>query len=184
MKCPSCKSGNLNPGYIDDLFRSHKCDNCEGDWVLIEDFVSWKERHPEVELQSELQTEEAPQDSKRMLFCPISGSIMRRFKFSAESEHRIDYSAAVGGVWLDKGEWELLKNEGLAGSLNAIVTQAWQRNLSLETTAKNLASVYQSKFSPEAYAKAKEIRAWLQEQPDKADLRAYILSADPYSAIK
>lgn len=184
MKCPSCKVGELEPAFIDELFRSHKCDHCHGDWILIEDFVAWKERHPEVSLQPDLDCEEAPQDSKKAMLCPLSGTIMRRFKFSAASEHRIDYSAAMGAVWLDKGEWQLLKKEGLAGSLNAIVTQAWQRNLSLETTAKNLSAVYQSKFGDQTYSKVKEIREWLQSQPNKSDLRAYLLSEDPYSTIR
>lgn len=184
MKCTSCKVGNLEPHFIDDLFRSHKCDHCGGDWILVEDFVAWKERHPEVELKPDLDCEQEAQDSKTAMLCPVSGTIMRRFKFSAASEHRIDYSTAVGGVWLDKGEWQLLKKEGLAGSLNAIVTQAWQRNLSLATTASNLSAVYESKFGTDTYAKVKEVRKWLDEQPNKADIRAYLLSEDPYSAIK
>ncbi len=41
---------------------------------------------------------------------------MRKLRLSTTTEHRIDYSASVAGVWLDKGEWQLLKEEGLAGS--------------------------------------------------------------------
>ncbi|CDG53312.1 MULTISPECIES: zf-TFIIB domain-containing protein [Halomonadaceae] len=47
MKCTACQQGNLVPSFIDALFRSHTCDNCGGNWILIEDYISWKERHPE-----------------------------------------------------------------------------------------------------------------------------------------
>ena len=49
MRCTSCKSGNLNPSYVDELFRAHTCDNCGGNWILIEDYISWKESHPDHE---------------------------------------------------------------------------------------------------------------------------------------
>lgn len=184
MKCPSCASGHLFPDFIDDNLRSHKCNSCGGDWLLIEDFVSWKERHPEHEFSDNLSVEELAEDTGRALFCPVSGGIMRKMKISAQTPHRIDYSSAVGGVWLDKGEWGLLKSEGVAGSLNAIVTQAWQRQVKLTTTSQNFNAIYTDKFGEDTYSKLKEIRAWLHEHPQKADLRAYLMAEDPYSALK
>ncbi|WP_245556355.1 TFIIB-type zinc ribbon-containing protein [Algicola sagamiensis] len=109
---------------------------------------------------------------------------MRKLRISAQHAHRLDYSNSVGGIWLDKGEWELLKAEGLAGSLNAIVTQTWQNKIRQETALNNFVEIYESKFGKETYKKAKEIRQWLQSQPQKADLRAYLLAEDPYSAEK
>jgi len=67
-------------------------------------------------------------ESKQAILCPVTGTIMRKLRLSTSTAHRIDYSASVGGVWLDKGEWDLLKKEGLAGSLNAVLTAHWQRN--------------------------------------------------------
>jgi len=55
-------------------------------------------------------------ESKQAILCPVTGTIMRKLRLSTSTAHRIDYSASVGGVWLDKGEWDLLKKEGLAGS--------------------------------------------------------------------
>ena len=96
----------------------------------------------------------------------------------------MDYSAPVGGVWLDSGEWELLKQEGLAGSLNRILTAVWQRNIQLKKTQNNLAEVYKNKFGETAYQQVKDFRQWLERQPNKTDLKAYINADDPYSAIK
>ena len=92
--------------------------------------------------------------------------------------------ASVGGVWLDKGEWELLKNENLAGSLNAVLTANWQRNIRINSTKDNFSAIYQDKFGSEPYEKVKALREWLNGQPNKADLRAYLLAEDPYSAEK
>jgi len=110
--------------------------------------------------------------------------IMRKLRLSKDTEHRIDYSASVGGVWLDKGEWQLLKDQGLAGSLNAVLTSHWQKNIRINNTKDNFTTIYKDKFGDESYQKIKELREWLIEQPNKADLRAYLLATDPYSAEK
>ncbi|AZQ82656.1 hypothetical protein EKO29_00390 [Colwellia sp. Arc7-635] len=182
MKCTSCKQGELTPSFLEGQFRSHTCTNCHGNWILIEDYVAWKERNPEFSFDESLQYD--IDESKQALLCPVTGTIMRKFKLSTTTDHRIDYSASVGGVWLDKGEWELLKKENLAGSLNSVLTTHWQRNIRTNSTKDNFAEIYQDKFGEETYTKIKALREWLYQQPNKADLRAYLLAEDPYSAEK
>lgn len=179
MRCTSCKKGTLQPSFIDKLFRGHTCDNCGGNWILIEDYVSWKERNPDYEF-SEVEVQDADESSSALL-CPMTGKIMRKLRISKDSVHRLDYSVRVGGVWLDKGEWSMLKAEGLAGSLNGILTQQWQNKIKEERTEATFDALYLSKFGEQDYAKAKEIRAWLQDHPLRADLRSFLFADDPYS---
>lgn len=182
MRCTSCKQGELTPTFIEGQFRAHICSNCQGYWILIEDYVAWKERNPQFTFSDDLHCE--LDDTKQAILCPITGTIMRKLRLSTSTEHRVDYSASVGGVWLDKGEWELLKNEGLAGSLNAVLTAHWQRNIRINNTKENFSEIYQDKFGEDAYKKVKELREWLYQQSNKADLRAYLLAEDPYSTEK
>ena len=170
------------PSFIDGQFRAHTCSNCYGNWILIEDYVSWKERNPQYTFDDSVTCE--IEETTTALLCPVTGTIMRKFRLCSSTTHRIDYSAGVGGVWLDKGEWELLKEKGLAGSLNAMLTAHWQRNIRINNTKENFAEIYKDKFGQETYNKIKELREWLYQQPNKADLRAYILAEDPYSAEK
>ncbi len=183
MKCTSCHEGTLSPGFIDSLFRAHICSHCGGNWVLIEDFLAWKESNPEYSFAKDIGYAEGEDiDSAKAMLCPVTGSLMSKFRISSNTNHRIDYSASVGGIWLDKGEWQLLKQEGLAASLNVLVTQSWQRNIRAETAKDNFVDMYEAKFGKDVYAKIKELREWLQSQPQKSDLRAYLLADDPYSA--
>ncbi|WP_448547030.1 zf-TFIIB domain-containing protein [Thalassotalea fusca] len=182
MKCTSCQQGDLIPSFIEGLFRAHTCASCEGNWILIEDYVAWKERHPEHVFDERVSCE--IEESKHALLCPVTGTIMRKFRLSNTTEHRIDYSASVGGVWLDNGEWELLKQEKLAGSLNAVLTAYWQRNVRMNSTKDNFVEIYKDKFGEEDYQTVKEMRDWLSSQPNKHDLKAYLLAEDPYTAEK
>ncbi len=182
MKCTSCKQGELLPSYIEGQFRAHTCSNCKGNWILIEDYVTWKERNPQFTFDETTTCE--IDETKKAVLCPVTGTIMRKMRLSTATDHRIDYSASVGGVWLDTGEWELLKSKGLAGSLNAVLTAHWQRNVRMNSTKDNFTEIYKDKFGEESYNKIKELRSWLNSQPNKADLRAYLLAEDPYSADK
>ncbi len=182
MKCTSCKKGILSPSFIDGLFRAHTCTECAGNWILIEDYVTWKERNSEHQFSAEVSCE--AEETTTALLCPMTGTIMRKFRLAAKNSHRIDYSSSVGGVWLDKGEWELLKQEGLAGSLNAVLTAHWQNNIRADSAKDTFTAIYQDKFGQEAYSKVHEFREWLNSHPCKADLRAYLLAEDPYSAEK
>ena len=100
----------------------------------------------------------------------------------AKTNHRIDYSTAVGGIWLDTGEWELLKSEGVAGLLNNVVSQHWQKTIREQNAANNFAEIYESKFGHNDYQKVKELREWLNSKPNKSELRSYLLAENPYSA--
>ncbi|MGF1685094.1 hypothetical protein L4C36_00080 [Photobacterium japonica] len=180
MHCTSCRVGLLLPELIDNLFKAHSCIHCGGNWVLIEDYVAWKDEHPEITVPEASQCE--PIDTEKALLCPVSGKIMRKFRITAKHTHRLDYSAGVGGVWLDKGEWDLLKQDGLMTSLNAILTVQWQKNIRRDLAKESFTTFYQEKFGEEVYNHVKAMREWIDTQPCKADLRAYLLAEDPYSA--
>lgn len=182
MKCTSCKKGILSPSFIEGLFRAHTCTTCAGNWILIEDYVAWKERNPEFQFLTDTAYE--IEESTTALLCPMTGTIMRKFRLSSTNPHYLDYSSSVGGVWLDKGEWELLKQEGFAGSLNTVLTAHWQKNIRLDSAKDNFTAIYTDKFGQESYHKVREMREWLNSHPCKADLRAYLLAEDPYSAEK
>jgi len=181
MKCTVCKQGNLLPSFMDSLFRAHTCDHCGGNWILVEDFLVWKEQSSDDDLSVVVNYEEEILDSSKALLCPMTGSFMRKFNLSSKNTHRLDYSASVGGIWLDKGEWNLLKQEGLANDLNSLVTDSWQKKIKQENTEKTFRELYIKKFGEEAYIKLKQFREWLEDQPEKADMRAYLSANDPYS---
>ncbi len=182
MKCPSCSDSKLVPFFLEGLFRAHTCKVCEGNWLLIDDYLRWKEHNPEYGFSQDTVFE--AEDSLKALLCPESGAIMSKYRIAHDSGHRLDYSAAVGGVWLDKGEWEYLKEKGLAGSLNRVFTAQWQKKLKEDSTKITFTAVYRERFGEEAYEKVQELREWLNSHPRKADLRAYLLAGDPYSADK
>lgn len=183
MKCPSCETGELLNSYLDDLFPCKTCNHCGGNWLLLADYLRWKDSHADAAIPPEDVNIELT-ESKKALLCPSTGSVMLKYRISKQSSHRLDLSPAVNGIWLDKGEWDLLKKNGLAHQLNAIFTATWQKKIRSESSADVFDQLYREKFGETDYEKIKEIRAWLQKNPHIDALRAFLISDDPWSVSK
>jgi len=182
MKCPGCKNGQLRDAYLEEGLLCKTCDDCGGDWLLLEHYLRWKESCPAQETQVEQDIDVELSDSKKALICPISNTLMLKYRICKDSEHRLDLSPSVNGVWLDKGEWTLLKKSGLAGSLNAIFTAPWQRKIRSESSKDTFEQLYRRKFGDQDYDKIAEVRHWLDEHPQRDALRAFLIADNPWSA--
>lgn len=182
MQCTSCKQGTLQPAYLDALFQSHHCSHCEGDFVLIPDYLRWLKQaiNDNKEIASQLVTgvetidEDSINDTQRMILCPITGRMMTKYKISATSSHYLDYSPTVQGIWLDKGEWTLLVANGLADQLHKIFTDHWQLEIRAQESHNMLEKLHREKFGDTDYQKIKEFRSWMNNHEKKADIIAYI----------
>lgn len=181
--CTSCNSGKLLPTTLDNSLKAKQCNHCHGHWILIEDYVRWKQQQPALHVAADLLADQhysLAEDSAKALLCPLTGVLMRKFRITTDTRRRLDYSPAVGAIWLDAGEWDYIKQSGLAGSLNAMVTEHYQHQLRRDASKQHLASIYAQKFGDEQYQKVREFRLWLEQQPNQADLKAYLNATDPY----
>ena len=184
MKCTSCKQGRLEPGYIDTLFSAYTCDKCGGNWIYLVDYLSWQQNAEDFDVSGLPTVAIEAEDTQQALLCPVTGSLMLKYRICHDSNHRLDLSPAVNGIWLDRGEWQLLKNRGLATSLNKIFTAPWQKQVRDDSAKATFEGLYDDKFSEQGHAKLKTLRDWLADQNQRAAMIAYLAAVDPYSANK
>ena len=180
MQCTSCKQGKLVHAYLDALFPCHTCEHCGGNFIYLADYLRWIENNKDPKFVCNQDAALHADESERALLCPKTGSLMLKYRISKNTEHRIDLSRAINAIWLDKGEWELLKREGLAGKLNEIFTDVWQRKVRQAKSADVFDALYAEHFG-ENYEAVKAFRSLLQGMPNKSDVIAYLVSDDPYS---
>ena len=179
--CPSCKTGKLKPGFIDELFRCQTCSDCEGNWIYLENYLHWLGRDKSEPNSIEPLVEKDENDTKNAMVCPVTGQIMLKYRISNKTSHRLDLSPSIYAIWLDKNEWELIKKEGLSRQLNQIFTEPWQRKVKSDQTKETLEAMYFEEFGEVDYAKLKEVRNWLGENDKKQSMLAYLLAKNPYS---
>ena len=175
MKCSSCGIGRLEPSYFEGLFACHSCSNCGGDLILLGDFMRWQKLNPEADLSVSAEVDVVLEETSRAMICPLTGGLMTKYRISADTEHRLDLSPTINAVWLDKGEWNLLKEQGLASKLNDIFTNHWQREIIAVETSEALDELYAGKFG-EHYEKVKEFKKVITEMNNRSEVIAYLLS--------
>jgi len=174
MKCTCCNDGILKPAYIDDLFPCFTCDQCEGNWIHLEDYLRWLAKCGKCSV-SIPKDKVVVDEAKQALLCPETGALMVKYRISKDSSHRIDLSPRANGIWLDKGEWALLKQEGLALSLNQIFSDPWQREIRLSSSQDMIEEIYRQKFE-DNYDELKRIKSWLHQQDNRAEMIAFIIT--------
>ena len=92
----------------------------------------------------------------------------------------LDHCIGCKGIWLDRNEWETLKNHNLHDDVNEMLTAFWQSSARKEERRKKLEQIYVGRFGAEDYAEIKRIRTWLDSHRNKQDLLAYLTDKDPF----
>ncbi len=179
MKCTSCKKGKLAPAYLDNLFPCHTCSHCAGNLVMLSDYLRWLETNENPDFVNASDAVVEAEETSSAMLCPKSASLMVKYKISKDNDHRLDLSPSINAVWLDKGEWDLLKKEGLAGKLNEIFTASWQHGIREAKISETLGLLYERKFG-ENYEKIKEFKTMVDDMENKSEVIAYLISDDPY----
>ena len=175
MKCSSCKVGTLEPAYFEGLFACHSCSHCGGDLILLGDYIKWQSNNVNDEIAPEASVDMVAQETSRAMVCPLSGTLMTKYRIADDTEHRLDLSPAINAVWLDKGEWNLLKEKGLANKLATIFTNHWQRSIIAEERSALISDINQEKFG-DKYKQINEFKALISELPNRSEVIAYLLA--------
>lgn len=179
MKCTSCKQGQLQPNYLEGLLPCHSCSNCGGTLLMLSDYLRWSSSYENAEYIHDVEAEIEAEETVNAMICPKTGGLMTKYKISKDTEHRLDLSPVINAIWMDKGEWELLKKHGLAGKLNNIFTDHWQRDIRSQQSADVLSALYAKRFG-DNYPLIKEFRKVLDTMESPSEAIAYLISEDPY----
>ncbi len=178
MKCTACHEGTLSPSYLEGLLPCHTCSNCGGTLLILSDYLSWKDQADLNFSEQASGAEVHAEETEKAMLCPKTGALMTKYRISKDTEHRLDLSPSVNAIWMDKGEWELLKAQGLAGELNNVFTAHWQHEIRGQESAEILDALYQKKFG-DNYQKIKDFRELIDGE-NKSEVIAFLLSDDPY----
>lgn len=173
MKCLVCKTHDLSERPLAQGPASLACDQCGGHWIAAARYWEWLERHgPRLpEQAAELTPSGEPSVAK---LCPDCGHLLLPYRVGHGTDFRIDHCATCNGVWLDGGEWEALKARNLHDDLPAIVTSVWQRQVEQARHAQVQEDLLCERFGPETLAELRRFKAWLDGQPKRAQMLAFL----------
>ena len=98
---------------------------------------------------------------------------MTRYKVGHGFSFSIDRSPS-GGIWLDKGEWEALREHNFHDELHLIFTLPWQNKVRRAESQEKLDQLLRDRIGAEAVKKAQDFRDWMEAQPDQSAIMAFL----------
>lgn len=181
MSCPGC-DGAFEKKSLAKYLLGQSCISCKRVAFTLGDYLNYLERSESIDesLDREYDDLVIHEDTKRALICNC-GQVMSKYRMTRDSGRKVDYCSACQTICLDEGEWGYLKENNLQKCINKIFTDAYQRNLRLEKTKVVLKNNYEAVLGGQDYNKLKEIREWINNNPNKQLLMAYLNAQSPYS---
>lgn len=176
MYCSSCKSTQLEPKELEPGLVAATCSSCHGALVPLMNYRFWLDSYadpsPPIDSANDIDITE----SESVHSCPKCSRLMMKYQIGPQTSRKLDLCAACDEAWLDKGEWQLLKQLDLHSKLPKIFTDAWQRNIRKQKQEIALNDRYEKLLSEDVFAKAKEFKVWLQQQANKDAIKQYLIS--------
>jgi Zn-finger nucleic acid-binding protein len=177
MKCPRCKTPDLQPTMIEEYLPAMGCGTCHGSLVSLLYYRHWAETKkpstepsPENNAAADVET----MDTTAALTCPKCGRIMMKYKVSGGVSNRVDVCGLCDEAWLDGGEWELLEALQLSHRMPAIFTDEWQRRIRRDLSEDTRRSILSRLIGDDGVAKVESFKNWLKETGKKTDIMVYL----------
>jgi Zn-finger nucleic acid-binding protein len=174
LRC-SCRGSNrLEPIELEPGLRASGCGHCGGSLLGLADYKAWRDAVGGVVAASDLAVFEDVEDASGARACPGCARLMNRLRAGTRPDFRLDRCASCQSVWFDRGEWRALAAAGHASRLDAILSDAGQRQLQAEALRARREAALREKHGAECIDELSHIRRWLDAQPQRDELLALL----------
>jgi Zn-finger nucleic acid-binding protein len=175
MKCPHCKTPDLQPTMIEDYLPGMGCGTCHGSLVSLLTYRYWAETQ-KGQTGTPAPSAVVPEttDTTTAVTCPKCERVMMKYKLTGRVSNRVDVCNTCDEAWLDGGEWELLEALQLSHKMPSIFTDAWQRRIRHELSEETRRSILARTVGDEAAARIEEFKAWLATHKHKSFILTYL----------
>jgi hypothetical protein len=155
--------------------EAHRCVDSGGHYIQAQAYLIWLQQQPArlPHLPAAAQIEETSTNPEKPRMCPESGTIMSRYKIGHGFTFSIDRSI-TGGVWLDGGEWEALRQRNFHEEIHLIFTAPWQKQVRLAHAQATYKATLESAFGSDLLNRLSLLRAELLDHPQHNLAIAYL----------
>lgn len=174
MQSPVAPKVTLTPTELEPGLKVWVCPESDGVWIDGESYRAWIAR-PDADAPAEPATDPTAADTDRVLISPRTGRLMVKCLVDLGLAFRIDYDTSFGGFWLDRGEFERLRAEGLHRRLHHVVSESWQRKLRTLATEQHRLERLADLLGPDDLARVREVADWVRDHPHRDVVVAWIL---------
>lgn len=176
MYCSSCKNTQLEPQELEPGLVAASCPSCKGALISLMNYRFWVDRYVSDGVVDTSANDAEVSESESVHSCPKCSRLMMKYQIGPLTNHKLDLCGACDEAWLDKGEWQLLKQLDLQGKLPKIFTDAWQRNIRKQRQENSINERYEKLLGVEVFEKSREFKEWLYQQPQIDAIKQYLIT--------
>lgn len=159
----------LTPVNLTENLQAYQCADTGGHYIPAVCYMSWLEKQearlPQLpETSSPLESEMDPSSAR---ICPETGTLMTRYKVGHGFAFSIDRSI-TGGIWLDGGEWEALRQRNFHDEINLVFTAPWQKQVRDQHAQATYEERLQSALGADLVARLQALRTELADHPHRS----------------
>ena len=182
MKSPLHPDVELVKTELDTGLTSWRCPVSGGHWVPAPSYWRWHSQQPKHPVEededqkstSNLQVPDIESQIERpAVLCPESHCLLVRYKVGGLGIY-IDRSPISGGIWLDAGEWNMLKEQHLHATLHEIFTTSYQKKVYREEAHEALMHKFYSDLGEEVAEDLLHLADWLKLHPKRRRIIAWL----------
>ncbi len=163
----------MQPVVLENGLEAFHCERSGGHYITSQAYLQWLQQQPARLPHLPVDRVELSSDSPTVLICPESGTLMSRFKVGHGFTFSIDRSI-TGGVWLDGGEWEALKQRNFHDEIHLVFTAPWQKQVRTEQAQMTYETTLKSSLGGDLLDRLTALRAELMDHPHKNLALAYL----------
>ena len=186
LNCYHCVSSPLLPIKLDDTLPALGCIDCQGIYRDLLTYRNWLERQPkgaekqanEVSaIDTEINIDELD-NTENALVCQRCRKFMLKYRINNEHENTINVCHTCDDVWLDRGEWQLLKHLNMQDKLTDVMSEPWQKQLRNEAREQAFIKIYEQKLGDD-FERVNEFANWVVSHPKKSEILHYLSQSKP-----
>jgi len=181
MKSPVHPEINLAKAELEPGLTSWRCPSSGGHWIPAPSYWRWhsqlapmlKKEAVDRKISKIQQPDIEEQLERPALLCPESNCLLVRYRVGGIGIY-IDRSPISGGIWLEAGEWNLLKENTIHASLHQIFTTSYQKRILREEAHEALMHKFYTDLGEDVAEDLVHLAEWLKLHPKKRRIIAWL----------
>ncbi len=159
---------------LESGLQAYRCPTTGGHYITANDYLGWLQqqpaRLPHLPANESAVTTDA---STPVRICPESGTLMTRYKVGHGFTFSIDRSI-TGGIWLDSGEWESLKQRNFHDEIHLVFTAPWQKHIRTANAQATYEETLKSTLGQDFLDRLTALRMELMDHPHRNLALSYL----------
>lgn len=180
--CPKDRKTHLTPGLLAGNLSAEICEDCKGTWIPAQRYEKWKTLQ-ENQTQPDPSRCRDPLDvdfvqsiyDTRAALCPECQHYLARARVNLSQPFYVERCPGCGGIWCDRGEWDILQKLGWHTTIEILFTQEWQTRVRRYELEDQERQAMVDKLGAELAAKVFELAAILEKHPKGDFAVAYLM---------